>query len=177
MKDKLKIGVTGGGGTAGGAFTLATKLSATVEPMSLIIALGGFAGVLWRQIKNIFTHQTRYMAALAKNLYFYNLDNNVGVLTYMIDMAEAEESKEALLAYLFLSANEKNLSRDELDKQIEAYMLERYKIPMDFEVDDGVEKLLELGIVYETDKLLHVRDIEDTITDLRKLLKDEFLIL
>jgi hypothetical protein len=174
MKDKLKIGVTGGGGTAGGAFTLATKLSATVEPLSLIIALGGFAGVLWRQIKNIFTHQTRYMATLAKNLYFYNLDNNVGVLTYMIDMAEAEESKEALLAYLFLSASKKRLSKEELDKQIEAYMLERYKIPMDFEVDDGVRKLLELAIVYESDNLLHVRDIEDTIKDLRKVIKDEF---
>jgi hypothetical protein len=174
MKDKLKIGVTGGGGTAGGAFTLATKLSAAVEPLSLIIALGGFAGVLWRQIKNIFTHQTRYMATLAKNLYFYNLDNNVGVLTYMIDMAEAEESKEALLAYLFLSASKKRLSKEELDKQIEAYMLERYKIPMDFEVDDGVRKLLELAIVYESDNLLHVRDIEDTIKDLRKVIKDEF---
>jgi hypothetical protein len=92
----------------------------------------------------------------------------------MIDMAEAEESKEALLAYLFLSASKKRLSKEELDKQIEAYMLERYKIPMDFEVDDGVRKLLELAIVYESDNLLHVRDIEDTIKDLRKVIKDEF---
>jgi len=174
MKDKLKIGVTGGGGTAGGAFTLATKISATVEPMSLLIALGGFIGVLWRQVKNIFTHQTRYMAALAKNLYFYNLDNNAGVLTYMIDMAEAEESKEALLAYLFLSTSKERLSRKELDEKIEAYMLQQYAIPMDFEVDDGVNKLFELGIVYELDNLLHVKDIKEALTHLQKAISDEF---
>ncbi|MEA3522647.1 MAG: DUF3754 domain-containing protein [Campylobacterota bacterium] len=156
LQDKMKIGLTGGGGTAGGAFTLISKLSAAIDPISLLIALGGFGGVLWRQIKNVFTHQTRYMAALAKNLYFYNLDNNAGVLTYMIDMAEAEESKEALLAYLFLNTSTAVLNRESLDKKIEAYMLETYKIPMDFEVDDGIEKLLELGIVKESNGILEV---------------------
>ena len=168
LQDKMKIGVTGGGGTAGGIFTLITKLSAAVEPMSLIIALGGFGGVLWRQIKNVFTHQTRYMAALAKNLYFYNLDNNAGVLTYMIDLAEAVESKEALLAYLFLSASSETINRETLDKKIEAYMLKTFKIPMDFEVDDGIEKLLELGIVKEVDGLLHVSNIQEAIKQLQK---------
>jgi len=171
LQDKMKIGVTGGGGTAGGAFTLITKLSAAIEPMSLIIALGGFAGVLWRQVKNVFTHQTRYMAALAKNLYFYNLDNNAGVLTYMIDLAEAEESKEALLAYLFLSASKETIDRKTLDKKIEAYMLDTFKIPMDFEVDDGIEKLLELDVVKEVDGLLHVSNIEDATEYLHRALK------
>jgi hypothetical protein len=174
LQDKMKIGVTGGGGTAGGTFTLVTKLSATVEPMSLIIALGGFIGVLWRQVKNIFTHQTRYMAALAKNLYFYNLDNNAGVLSYIIDVAEAEESKEALLAYLFLSASKEAINRESLDKKIEAFMLETFKIPMDFEVDDGIEKLLELGIVSETNSLLHVSLIEDATVQIHKILQEIF---
>jgi len=168
LQDKIKIGVTGGGGTAGGIFTFITKLSAAIDPLSFLIALGAFGGVLWRQIKTIFTHQTRYMAALAKNLYFYNLDNNAGVLSYMIDMAEAEESKEALLAYLFLSASDRVLKRKELDEKIEAYMLEKYKIPMDFEVDDGIKKLLELGIVSESEEGLHVKSIDDAIPDLNE---------
>ncbi len=171
MRDKLKIGVTGGGGTAGGAFTLITKLSAAVEPMSLLIALGGFVGVLWRQVKNIFMHQTRYMAALAKNLYFYNLDNNAGVLSYMIDLAEAEESKEALLSYLFLSASKEAISRETLDKQIEDFILKTYKIPMNFEVDDGIEKLLELGIVSEKEGRLHVSNIQEASTLVHEALK------
>jgi hypothetical protein len=167
MKDKLKIGVTGGSGTAGGVFTFITKVTAAIDPISFIIALGAFGGVLWRQIKTIFTHQTRYMAALAKNLYFYNLDNNAGVLSYMIDMAEAEESKEALLAYLFLSVDDHVINRKELDEKIEAYLLEKYKIPMDFEVDDGIKKLLELGIVSEADEGLHVRNIDEALKSLR----------
>jgi len=170
MHDKIKIGVTGGGGTAGGIFTFITKLSAAIDPLSFLIALGAFGGVLWRQIKTIFTHQTRYMAALAKNLYFYNLDNNAGVLSYMIDMAEAEESKEALLAYLFLSASDRVLKRQELDEKIEEYMLEKYKIPMDFEVDDGIKKLLELGIVSESEEGLHVKSVDEAIVYLNEII-------
>lgn len=171
MHDKIKIGVTSGGGTAGGIFTFISKLSAAIDPLSFLIALGAFGGVLWRQIKTIFTHQTRYMAALAKNLYFYNLDNNAGVLSYMIDMAEAEESKEALLAYLFLSASDRVINRKELDEKIETYMLKKYKVPMDFEVDDGIKKLLELGIVSESEEGLHVKSIDEAISYLNDACK------
>ena len=168
LKDKLKIGITGGGGTLGGIATLVTKLAATIEPISLIMALSAFGGVIWRQVKNIFTHQTRYMAALAKNLYFYNLDNNVGVLTYMVDMAEAQESKEAMLSYIFLSNTNEKFTRAILDKKIEEYMLKTYKIPMDFEVDDGIEKLLELGIVTEVEGFLHVISVDEACHHLFK---------
>ena len=167
LPDKVKIGVTGGGGTVGGVVTLISKISMVIDPLSLIIAVGTFGGVLWRQIKNIFTHRTHYMAKLAKNLYFYNLDNNAGVLTYMIDMAEAEESKEALLAYLFLLSNAHGLSRDQLDKQIENYILENYKVPMDFEVDDGITKLLKLGLIEESEGMFKALDLEKAIVRLQ----------
>ena len=168
LQDKLKIGATGGGGTIGGTVTLIAKLGAVIEPLSLIMAIGAFGGVLWRQIKTVFTHRTRYMAALAKNLYFYNLDNNAGVLTYMIDMAEAEESKEALLAYLFIAESDHRLSRKQLDKRIETYMLETYKIPMDFEVDDGVRKLLELNLIEESEGVLAAIEVEEATERLRQ---------
>ena len=167
LPDKVKIGVTGGGGTAGGLATLISKIGVVIDPISLIVAVGAFGGVLWRQIKTVFTHRTRYMAKLAKNLYFYNLDNNVGVLTYMIDMAEAEESKEALLAYLFLTMSEQTISRVQLDHEIENYMLDTYNIPMDFEVDDGIRKLLELGLVEESRDMLKALDLDKAITRLQ----------
>lgn len=154
LPDKIKLGVTGGGGTIGGIVTLIGKLGAAIDPISFLIAFGGFGGVLWRQIKNIFTQRTQYMAALAKNLYFYNLDNNAGVLTYLIDMAEAEESKEALLTYLFLLAHDAPLDRETLDRKIEDFILEVFAFSMDIEIDDGVGKLLELGLVSEENGLL-----------------------
>ncbi len=170
FKDKLKIGVTGGGGTIGASITFIGKLSLLVDPVSLLVALGAFGGVILRQVKTIFTHQTRYMAALAKNLYFYNLDNNAGVLSYMVDLAESEESKEALLAYLFLYQSKRALTREELDAQIEAYMLKSFSFPMDFEVDDGVAKLLVLGILKEENGYLHVASLDEANCALNSLI-------
>lgn len=167
MYDKLKIGVTGGGGAIGGAITLIGKIGSVIEPFSFIMAVGAFAGVLWRQIKTVFTHRTRYMAALAKNLYYYNLDNNVGALTYMIDMAEREESKEALLAYIFIVENNGVFKRKDLDKAIETHMLAIYGLPMDFEVNDGVAKLLELKLIEEKETRLHAVSPNEAISRLQ----------
>ncbi len=169
LKDKLKIGVTGGGGTIGGLATLMTKLGTLMEPLSLIAAVGAFGGVLWRQVKTVFTHRTRYMARLAQNLYFYNLDNNIGVVTHLVDMAEGEESKEALLTYLFLEQSEQPLSRAALDEAIEAYMLHTYKTSVNFEIEAGIEKLLELGLVRENEQRLEALNVTDALARLKTL--------
>ncbi|RUM63253.1 MAG: hypothetical protein DSZ03_05480 [Sulfurimonas sp.] len=169
LKDKLKIGITGGGGTIGALATLIGKLGTMMEPLSLLAAVGAFGGVLWRQIKTVFTHRTRYMAQLAKNLYFYNLDNNIGVVTHLVDMAESEESKEALLSYLFLSKSPQPLPRRALDEAIETYMMNTYNLPMNFEVDAGVRKLLELGLVHESEAGLRVEHPGEALKRLHEL--------
>jgi len=138
--DKIKLGVLGGGGTAGGVMATITKLSAAIDPMSAIFAIGGLLGVIWRQIAKVFSQRAKYSAALTKNLYFYSLDNNMGALTYLVDAAETEECKEAILAYFFLLTDGESL-REDLDKRIESYLYQQYSIPMDFEIDDGLEKL------------------------------------
>lgn len=147
--DKIKIGVTGGGGAAGGIMATISKLSATIEPMSALIAIGGLLGMLWRQISKIFSQRAKYSAILTKNLYFYSLDNNMGALTYLFDTAETEECKEAILAYFFLlTGGETNKAA--LDKQIEDYIYEQYKIPMDFEIDDGLAKLQQSKLLTQS---------------------------
>ncbi len=64
-------------------------------------------------------------------------------------MAESEESKEALLAYLFLLQNGAAMSQQELDSTIESYLRETYDIAMDFDVGDAVQKLAALGMLKE----------------------------
>ncbi len=169
LKDKLKIGVTGGGGTIGGLATFMTKLGTLMEPLSLIAAVGAFGGVLWRQVKTVFTHRTRYMARLAQNLYFYNLDNNIGVVTHLVDMAEGEESKEALLTYLFLEQSKQPLSRDALDDAIEAYMRNTYNIPLNFEIEAGLEKLLHLGLITKHEQHFKALSATDALARLKAL--------
>ncbi len=167
--DKVKLGVVGGGGTVGGGATLIAKLSvAAVDPISAMMAVGAFAGILWRQVKEVFTRRTHYLAKLSQKLYFHNLDNNAGALNYMLNMAQNEESKETLLAYVFLSQHKDGMTIDELDVAIERYVKEVYDIDMDFEVDDGIGKLRKLGFVVDNDGKLSVIDIGGAIDILKK---------
>jgi hypothetical protein len=151
--DKIKLGIMGGGGTAGGIMATVTKFSAAIEPISALIAIGGLLGVLWRQIAKVFSQRAKYSAILTKNLYFYNLNNNMGTLTYLFNTAEAAECKEAMLAYFFLLTGGES-SRVDLDKRIENYIQEKYAIPMDFEINDGLDKLQRSELLNINDNII-----------------------
>jgi len=138
--DKIKLSITGGSGTIGGIAATAGKIAASIDPITIAVAIFGFAGVLWRQISSIFTQRTKYMATLSQHLYYYNMDNNRGALTHIIDLAEAEETKEAILTYFFLQKYG-DISSEDLDQHIELFILNKYAIPMDFEVSDGIANL------------------------------------
>jgi hypothetical protein len=162
--DKLKLGVIGGGGTLGGGTTLVTKLSvATIDPISALVALGAFGGILWRQVKEVLFRRTHYMAQLAKNLYFHNLSNNTSALNHIVNMARDEESKEVLLSYLFLLHQDGPISIETLDKKIEEYIGDKYSIEIDFEVSDGVKKLRELGLLLEDNRGFSVLGLGEAI--------------
>lgn len=163
--DKIKLAITGGGGTIFGIFTTVGKVvAAAANPIFIIGAFGGLIGIIIRQIMNIFNQRTQYMMTLSRNLYFHNLDNNLGVMNYLVDMAEEEEGKEAILAYYFLHIqSDKNYTKEELDREIERYLKDKYGSDIDFEVDDGVRKLREEGILTEQEGgVLKVLDLHDT---------------
>ena len=153
LLDKIKLTITGGGGTALGTVTLIGKIAVSLEPMALLSALGGFAALIGRQITSIFTHRTKYMAKLAKNLYYYNLDNNAGAISHILDMAEDEEVKEVFLAYLFIVKSSDGLTKEELDNNIEEFIQMRFNIPMDFEIEDALDKLIHLKLVVKNKEL------------------------
>lgn len=146
--DKLLLALTGGGGTIGGIVASATKLGATTTPVGLAAAIGGFAGVVWRQVKNVFHKRTSYMARHTQALYFHTLDNDLGALVHVAQMAAQEEAKEALLAYALLaSAPEEALDAVTLDRRAEQHLLERHGARADFEVEAGLAKLAALGLL------------------------------
>ena len=152
LVDKLKLLLTGGSGTVGGAVTLMSKIAILIEPIALLTAIGAFVGILWRQVKSVFNHRVKYMAKLSKNLYFYNLGNNAGVISHLIQSAQEEEFKESFLAYIFLYKNGA-LSAQELDKSIEEYIKKTYNISMDFEIEDALLKLRHMELItYEDGK-------------------------
>jgi len=145
--DKLRLGVTGGGGAVGGVVSAATKLGAAFNPVTAVIAVGGLGGLIWRQVASVLAQRTKYLAALKGRLYFHNLDNNQGALHHLFEVAGAEECKETLLAYAFL--REAPSSAKELDRRVEAWFAERFGVEIDYEVSDGVRKLRESGLLVE----------------------------
>lgn len=169
--DKIKLAVSGGGGTIFGAISAIGKIGvALANPLAIIGVLAGFIGIIVRQIMSIFNQRTKYMMTLSRNLYFHNLDNNFGVMNYLIDMAEEEEGKEAVLAYYFLHAqSDKNYTKEQLDGEIENYLKDKYGTDIDFEVDDGIRKLREEGILIEQeDGILKVLNLHDASAMLDK---------
>jgi hypothetical protein len=69
------------------------------------------------------------------------------VFHHLLDSAEEEEVKEAVLAYHFLRTADQPLTESELDQRIEQWFADRWDAVFDFEVDDGVAKLRRLRLV------------------------------
>lgn len=154
----------------GGAVVLVTKLGASILLLAALFAfwlgwreesvemtrqhflsfsigigvLGGFVFKEWSKFKN---RKIKFMKALSDNLYFKNLDNNAGVFHTLIDAAEEEDFKEAILAYTFLINSPNGLSAQELDKEIEFWFEEKYQCTLDFEISDALNKLERMQIV------------------------------
>lgn len=108
-----------------------------------IFTVGIFAS---RQLARFRFKKLQFLKTLADNLYYRNLDNNAGVIHHLIDNAEEEEAKEAILGYAFLLAHGPATEAD-LDARIEAWLREILGRPVDFEVDDALAKLVRFNLV------------------------------
>lgn len=115
--------------------------------MALFAGAAALVGYLWKQFSNFKNRKLRFMETLTRNLYFKNLDNNAGVFHRLVNDAEEEESKEAILAYYFLLTSEAALSKAELDQKIEQWFDSSWNCSIDFEIDNALRKLLALGLV------------------------------
>lgn len=112
----------------------------------------GTLGYGWRSFYSYNWTQTRYRLTLTRNLYYQNMDNNAGVLFRLVDDAEEQECREALLGYWFLwrEAPPTGWCKQELDHRIEEFLQQQTGIACDFEVKDALAKLLRLGVIQET---------------------------
>ena len=144
--------------------------AAVIAGLSGLIGLGMF---LFRQWDKFKSRKMLFMKMLSENLYFRNIDNNEGVITRLIDEAEEEEHKEAIIAYTFL-LQEPALTVEELDERAEAWLLERFDIDVDFEVDDALAKLIRLQLVNDDDGRLCVVPLDRALVVLDQQWHDLF---
>lgn len=178
--DKVVIGVPA---VLGGVLILTTKLGASLillgtlfgfwlglyaKPVTLsqaalialAVSLGGLGSFIWKQFVNFKNRKLTFMQTLTESLYFRNLDNNAGVFHRLIDDAEEEECKEAILAYYFLLTESKIDTRSQLDDAIETWFTDRWHADIDFEVEDALAKLVNFGLVEEEGDSLRVPSID-----------------
>lgn len=171
--DKLVIGIPA---VAGGIAMFTTKVGASLlllgallgywlglrsEPvqltqttlLALVAGLGGLGSFLWKQFSNFRNRKLSFMQSLTENLYFRNLDNNAGVFSRLIDDAEEEECKEAMIAYYFLLTRRHIDNAAQLDQEVEEWFEKHWSCTLDFEVGDALAKLVELELVQDSHPL------------------------
>lgn len=147
--DKIKLGVTAGGGTIASVVGTATKILAATNPLKLALALIGLLGVIFRQVMKFFSQRNEYMRVLAQNLYFHSLADNRGVLTLLSDRAEEEDIKEEMLLYSVLAKEPASLEEfDGLREAIEQFLQRKFGVNVQFDILDALERLQDDGLVF-----------------------------
>jgi hypothetical protein len=109
-------------------------------------ALGGYG---YKSYYSYNIKKQAYTLQLTKSLYYQTLDSNAGVLFRLLDEAEEQENREALLAYFFLwrKAGDQGWTPEQLDDYVEMYLEGETKLKVDFEIGDALDKLKRLKIV------------------------------
>ena len=136
-----------------------------------LVALGGFFVQQWIR----FQRQTLlHQKAIADNIYFRNINNNVGVFDTIIGEAEDQECKEAFLAYYFLLAPGEDRTAQALDRRIEGWLKQAFGTDLDFECSDALSKLDGLGLLRRDDERLSVLPLDEALKRLDRVWSDFF---
>jgi hypothetical protein len=131
--------------------------------LSGLFALGGFILRQWLRYQ---AQSLKYQKAVSDNIYFRNVNNNAGIFDYIIGTAEEQECKEAFLAYYFLVTASEPLAQAELEKRIERWLTERFRLDVEFAVDNALRMLGELGLLKQQGDKLSVPPLDQAIITL-----------
>lgn len=144
--DKFKVG-----GTFFAGFGTAILKLIYAAAFSFVVFIVLLVGIILAFLKGIFgflNSRTKCMKKFSENLYHKSLSNNVAAVNMLLDQAETQEVKEALLAYYILYIHrDRNLTMKEMDDYAEAELLEAFNFDIDFEEDDALRKLIEKQLV------------------------------
>jgi hypothetical protein len=125
------------------------KLGASGNPWLLWIVASGAAGYGYQSFYGYKQTKQRYVLSLTESLYYQNLDSNAGVLTRLLDEAEEQEAREAILAYFFLwrYAGDPGWTAAGLDGHVETYLEGGTGLKVNFGVGAALSKLERMHVV------------------------------
>ncbi|MGA9175757.1 MAG: TMEM143 family protein [Desulfobacterales bacterium] len=192
--DKLIIGIPA---AVSGIAVIATKLGASIlliasvisfwlglnkrevkidqqHLIALALGLATLGGFLFKQVNKFKNRKIRFMKALSDNLYFKNLDNNTGVFHHLVDAAEEEEFKEAILAYYFLLVEDRELTITALDETVERWFENKHNCRINFEIEDAFKKLKRWGLVDLDKDIIRRKNLNDAMQQLDEIWDNYF---
>jgi hypothetical protein len=109
----------------------------------------------------------RHLHRMIRHLYYLTMANNSCVIHRLIDSAEEEDTKEAILAYFVLWRNDNDghpWTQERLDAAVEALLRDRAGLSIDFEIGDALHKLIRFGLVRCDDQRhLHAVPIDEAL--------------
>lgn len=116
------------------------------------LAMGPLAALLgygYKQWYGYQTTRTAFSLRLTQSLYYQTLGTNFSVLFHLLDEAEEQECREALLAYYYLwqYAGITGWTMAQLDDRIEQELERLTGLKVDFEIGDALAKLERLKLV------------------------------
>jgi hypothetical protein len=109
----------------------------------------------------------KHLHRMIRHLYYLTMANNSSVIHRLIDSAEEEDTKEALLAYFVLWRSDDDgrpWTQKTLNRAVRALLEDRAGLTVDFEIGDALHKLLRFGLVrYGEANQLHALPIDEAM--------------
>lgn len=161
--DLIKLVVTAVSGVALVAFKLLKQTA--INPVLGLVALGSVISYGAKTFMGYKASKDRYQHLVTHSLYHKSLDNDRGVVFYLMDSLEAQEFKEAVLGYFFLWQRGTQ-TEGELDGTCERFLKEEFGLEVDFEVEDALGKLQREGLVIEEDGRFRALPLEGALEKL-----------
>jgi hypothetical protein len=140
-------------------------VAGAVAALGGLVALGGFGITQWMKFQR---QSLLHQKTLSDNIYYRNVNNNAGIFDYIIGAAEDQECKEAFLAYFFLAPGD-GPTEAELDRRIEDWLRQTFKIAIDFECGDALAKLDRLGLLRRDGDRLTVLPLDEALLRLDRI--------
>ncbi len=130
----------------------ATALAGFSGMLGFLILLAGTIGYGVKAFMGYLNTKDKYQLSLTRSLYFQNLDNNSGVFFRLLDEAEEQEFREAVLAWWLLwrkssGGDDGGWTAPQIDRAAEKFLRDRCNLQVDFEIEDALDKLRRLKLI------------------------------
>jgi hypothetical protein len=148
-REMLKLAATG----SGAIWTLAFKIITTglaAAGQILYLVAAPLAALTWKTFSGYKRAIKDRDSERTKNLYFQNLANNASAIHMLATIVGQSEVKEALLAYAFCLTHQLDSQgrrlEGELDELVEAYLMAKFNVRVNFDMPDALETMDRLGL-------------------------------